>query len=60
MNDEEGAVRVVLDARLATNDRVNVHPMRNTATLGISGRDLIAFLAITGHQVAVVEVPAPQ
>lgn len=60
MNDEEGAVQVVLDARLATDDRVNVHPMRNTATLGISGRDLIAFLATTGHQVAVVEVPAPQ
>ncbi len=60
MNDEGGAVRVVLDSRLASEECVNVHPMRNTATLGISGRDMIAFLATTGHQVAVVEVPAPQ
>lgn len=60
MNDEGGAVRVVLDSRLASEECVNVHPMRNTATLGISGRDMIAFLATTGHKVAVVEVPAPQ
>lgn len=60
MNDADGAVRVVLDARLATQDRVNVHPMRNTATLGLSGENLIEFLAAVGHEVAVLEVPAPQ
>ncbi|WP_219893161.1 prolyl-tRNA synthetase associated domain-containing protein [Aquisediminimonas profunda] len=60
MNDAEGAVRVVLDARLADQDWVNVHPLRNTATLGLSGPDLIKFLSAVGHEVSIVEVPAPQ
>lgn len=60
MNDVGGAVRVVLDARLADQGRVNVHPLRNTATLGLSGPDLIKFLSAVGHEVSIVEVPAPQ
>lgn len=60
MNDSGGEVRVAIDSRLATPDRVNVHPLRNTATIGVSGSDLIAFLRGTGHDILVVEAPAPQ
>lgn len=60
MNDTAGSVRVVLDARLANQACVNIHPMRNTATLGLSGADLIRFLAAFGHDVSLVKVPEPQ
>lgn len=59
-NDRDGAVRVVIDARLAEAGRVNVHPLRNTATIGLSGADLVAFLAGTGHEPLVVLLPAPE
>lgn len=58
MNDENHMVRVVLDARLARHERVNVHPLRNTATIGLSGADLTEFLHGTGHDILIVEVPA--
>jgi Ala-tRNA(Pro) deacylase len=60
LNDTEGAVRVAIDRRLAEAARVNVHPLRNTATLGLSGPDLLAFLARTGHDPVIALLPAPQ
>ena len=59
-NDKTGTVKVVIDSRLAEAATVNVHPLRNTATLGLSGSDLIAFLTAHGHQPQVVLLPAPQ
>ena len=57
-NDQQGAVRFVLDARLARADTVNVHPLRNTATLGLSGADLLSFFRLTGHEPVIAELPA--
>ncbi len=57
MNDAGGAVTVVIDRRLAQGDRVNVHPLRNTATVGVSGADLLAFLDHVGHSALVVALP---
>jgi Ala-tRNA(Pro) deacylase len=59
LNDQEELVKVVIDARLAAADIVNVHPMRNTATIGLSGSDLIAFLKHTKHEPQIVALPAP-
>ena len=59
-NDAAGAVKVVIDSRLAAAPRVNVHPLRNTATLGLAGADLLAFLSATGHPPVVVALPAPE
>ena len=59
-NDSAGAVKVVIDRRLAQAETVNVHPLRNTATLGLSGADLLVFLASTGHDPLVADLPAPQ
>ncbi len=59
-NDAAHAVKVVIDSRLASAACVNVHPLRNTATLGLSGADLLAFLNATGHPPTVVELPAPE
>lgn len=59
-NDVEGLVTIVLDHVLAASDCVNVHPLRNTATLGVSGADLIRFLAAHRHEALIIDVPVPQ
>jgi Ala-tRNA(Pro) deacylase len=58
INDREGLVKVVLDLRLTGAVTVNVHPLRNTATLGLSGTDLVNFLTVIGHAPQVVQLPA--
>jgi len=49
VNDRQGHVAVVLDSALADHDRVNCHPLVNTMTTALSGRDLVRFLDSTGH-----------
>lgn len=56
-NDKAGAVRVVIDARLADQAVANVHPLRNTATLGLSGAALCDALAAWGHPALLIVVP---
>ena len=56
--DADGAVTIVLDASLAAADRVNCHPLRNTATLGLSGADLVRALTHWGHPPVIIDVPA--
>ncbi len=59
-NDKAGAVKVVIDQRLAEAATVNVHPLRNTATLSLAGANLVEFLGAHGHTPQVVLLPAPQ
>ncbi len=58
-NDVGGSVKIVIDARLAAAGCVNVHPLRNSATLSISGQNLINFLTQHGHRPIIVDIPAP-
>lgn len=57
INDETGSVRVVIDADLTTAEQVNVHPLRNTATVGLPGPDLLRALAAWGHEAIVAVIP---
>ena len=57
INDVAGAVRVVIDADLAGAPQVNVHPLRNTATVGLAGLDLLRALAAWGHTAIVAAIP---
>lgn len=57
INDTDGAVRVVIDRALADAPCVNVHPLRNTATLGLSGPDLQVVLRHWGHDPVLAEIP---
>jgi Ala-tRNA(Pro) deacylase len=59
-NDAQGEVNVVIDTRLANADCVNVHPLRNTATIGLPGAGLIAFLAEHRHPPMIADLPAPK
>ncbi|MFM9852069.1 MAG: prolyl-tRNA synthetase associated domain-containing protein [Sphingomonadaceae bacterium] len=59
VNDIARAVHVVIDARLASADIVNVHPLRNSATMSLAGADLITFLTYIGHAPQIVVLPTP-
>jgi Ala-tRNA(Pro) deacylase len=56
INDTGGRVTVVLDEALAAADRVNCHPLINTATTTIAMADLLAFLRATGHEPLIVPI----
>ena len=49
INDTACRVTVVLDKRLMDYERINLHPLVNTATTGISRDDLLRFLNKSGH-----------
>jgi Ala-tRNA(Pro) deacylase len=49
INDPHHHVNVVLDERLMAHARINVHPLVNTQTTGVSREGLFAFFKATGH-----------
>lgn len=57
VNDTEHKITVILEAALMAHDKVNFHPLENTATTTIASADLIAFLKSTGHEPKIVELP---
>lgn len=57
INDTGGEVTVVLDREIAEAETVWVHPLRNTASLGIGGDGLIAALRRWQHDPLIVSVP---
>lgn len=59
INDEEGAVKVVLDKNIFKADPVHCHPLVNTMTTAIRGEDLLRFLKETGHEPELVDIPSP-
>ena len=52
-----GSTAVVIDAALADADPVNVHPLRNTATLGLAGSAILGLLRHWGHEPLVAAIP---
>ncbi len=54
-NDREARVRFVLDAALEAFDRINFHPLANTATTGVSLAGFRRFVAATGHAIETVD-----
>ena len=57
VNAAPGSVNFAMDAALAEAELVNVHPLRNTATLGLAPDDLMQLMERWGHAVAVVAIP---
>jgi Ala-tRNA(Pro) deacylase len=58
INDTKGLVTVVLDQALLGFDRLNFHPLVNTATSGISLDGLKAFLADCKHPPQILAIDA--
>ena len=57
INAAPGTITVVLDAGLAAAERINVHPLRNTGTLGLAGADVLRLLGHWGHVPLVAAIP---
>lgn len=57
INDMDDSVRFVLDAELAAADVINCHPLRNSATLGLSPDDLVRALTHWRHPPLITPVP---
>ena len=60
INAPPGSIAIVLDERLAVAGTVNVHPLRNTATLGLSGAAILDLLRHWGHAPIIVSIPVQE
>lgn len=50
INDRSQRVTVILDADMMAFDRLNFHPLENTATTNIAREDLLRFIRACGHE----------
>lgn len=57
INAAPGSIAVVIDAGLAAAETVNVHPLRNTGTLGLAGAAILDLLRHWGHEPLVAAIP---
>ena len=60
INAVPGSITVVLDEGLAAAATVNVHPLRNTGTLGLSGATILDLLRHWGHQPLIASIPVQE
>lgn len=58
INDKEQRVTVILDADMMRHDRLNYHPLENTATTNIGRDDLVRFIRACGHAPKILPVAA--
>jgi Ala-tRNA(Pro) deacylase len=56
INDRAGAVKFAIDQRLLDQEKVNCHPMTNTATTTIRCEDLLTFARASGHEPHIVDL----
>jgi Ala-tRNA(Pro) deacylase len=54
INDTGRRVTVILDADMMRHERLNYHPLENTATTNIAREDLVRFIRSCGHEPRVV------
>lgn len=55
INDPTQEVTLVLDAALLKHNRVNFHPLKNTATTGISADDMLRFITALGREPIIID-----
>ena len=60
INAAPGSITVVVDRSLAEAERINIHPLRNTATIGLSGAGCLRLLEHLGHAPLVADIPAQE
>jgi Ala-tRNA(Pro) deacylase len=56
INDKALRVTVILDADMMRHERLNYHPLANTATTNIAREGLIAFIRACGHEPRILGV----
>jgi Ala-tRNA(Pro) deacylase len=58
MNDAQKRVTVVLDRTMLESERVNYHPLRNTASTVIKSADLVRFIRALDYEPIIVDCGA--
>ena len=58
VNDKDKQVRIMLDQQMMQAARINVHPLDNAMTVGLSPADLIRFIEHVGHKPEIVDLSA--
>ena len=58
INDKARRVTVILDADMMRHERLNYHPLENTATTNIAREDFLRFIRSCGHEPRVMAVAA--
>lgn len=56
INDTQQRVTVILDEAMMTHDKLNYHPLENTATTNIGREDFLCFIRSCGHEPKIVAV----
>ena len=56
INDETRRVTVILDADMMRHERLNYHPLENTATTNIAREDLVSFIRACGREPRILAV----
>ena len=56
INDKENRVSVVLDKEMMEQEKINFHPLTNTATTTITPEDLMVFMRACSHEPLIVSV----
>jgi Ala-tRNA(Pro) deacylase len=56
INDTHQRLTVILDADMMRQERLNYHPLENTATTNIAGEDLLRFIRACGHAPRILAV----
>ena len=56
INDKARRVTVILDADMMRHERLNYHPLENTATTNIARDDLLLFIRACGHEPRILAV----
>ncbi|MEM8726617.1 MAG: prolyl-tRNA synthetase associated domain-containing protein [Pseudomonadota bacterium] len=57
INAAPGDIQMILDAELAGDAPVGVHPLRNTATVTLAGSDILKLAEHWGHQPRTSDLP---
>jgi Ala-tRNA(Pro) deacylase len=60
INDTRQRVTVILDADMMRQERLNYHPLENTATTNIAREDLLRFVRACGHAPRILVVAAEE
>src|SRR5262245_17775464 len=60
INDTHRRVTVILDADMMQQERLNYHPLENSATTNIAGEDLLRFIHACGHAPRILAVAAKE
>lgn len=60
INDKARRVTVILDVDMMRHERLNYHPLENTATTSIARGDLLAFIRACGHEPRIVAVASAE